>query len=204
MPRWLVPALVLLAACKVRDPPPITGRWTDVFERNTVGRNYFQSGPGYQVTGGALAARGADHHPLWLRKRLPHDVRIELDAWVDAPAGELRVVVFGDGKSFAAHGARDVSTGYLLSLGGAAPGARIEAQGRAVATGQAPGLVPGRHYHWKIERTGRTLRWYVGDMDHALASYVDPHPLEGAGHQYFAVEDGASGAWFDNLAITPL
>ena len=40
MRPWLL--LVAIAACKVKDPPPVTATWTDSFERNTPGRNYYK------------------------------------------------------------------------------------------------------------------------------------------------------------------
>src|SRR5689334_22323728 len=48
MRPWPLLSVVLgLAACKVKDPPPVTETWTDNFERNTPGRNYYKTGPGY-------------------------------------------------------------------------------------------------------------------------------------------------------------
>src|SRR6478609_2205707 len=97
--RWLVIALTL-SACKVKDPPPVTEQWKDPFERGAIGHDYYQSGKGYGITNGMLSARGAHNHPLWLRKKLPHDVRIEFDAWSNEERGDIKVEVFGDGRSY--------------------------------------------------------------------------------------------------------
>ena len=84
MPRW--PALVVaLAACKVKDPPPIIETWSDPFERGSIGGNYYKSGSGYELADGALSAHGAHNHPLWLRKKLPRDVRVDFDCWSNEP-----------------------------------------------------------------------------------------------------------------------
>src|SRR5689334_15823931 len=94
------PLLVLVLGCKVKDPPPITEAWTDSFARDDLGGDYYKSGSGYELASGALSAKGAHNHPLWLRKRLPHDVRIEFDCWSNEPRGDLKVEVFGDGHSY--------------------------------------------------------------------------------------------------------
>ena len=65
---------VLLAACKVTDPGPVTAAFTDQFERHELGDLYLASGEGYRVAAGALSAHGAHNHPLWLRKQIPEPV----------------------------------------------------------------------------------------------------------------------------------
>ena len=60
-----------------------------------------------------------------------------------------------------------------------------------------------RHpYHFKIERNdGRTVRWLVDDIE--LFGFLDPEPLEGAGHEHFAFNNWQVPVCFDNLTITP-
>ncbi len=38
------PGLLASAGCKVRDPPPIDQEWSDLFERDTIGGNYYKTG----------------------------------------------------------------------------------------------------------------------------------------------------------------
>ena len=102
----------------MKDPPPILDRWDDNFERDSVGSNYYVTGEGYRVGDGALSAKGAHNHPLWLRKKLPRDVRIEFDCWSNEPRGDIKVEVFGDGHSFDPDGGRYTATGYEVILGG--------------------------------------------------------------------------------------
>src|SRR6478609_3707497 len=102
MRAWplLVLVLGLAPGFKVKDPPPITEAWTGRFDRDSLGGDYYKSGPGYELSGGALSAKGAHNHPLWLRKRLPRDVRIEFDAWSSSPDGDMKIELFGDGHSY--------------------------------------------------------------------------------------------------------
>ena len=56
--------------------------------------------------------------PPWLRRRLPNDAVIELDAWSQSPAGDIKVEIYGDGKSFDPNKGAYTSTGYVLIFGG--------------------------------------------------------------------------------------
>ena len=108
----------MLVACKVKDPPPIGDEWRDDFERDSVGDNYFATGDGYRVFKGALGAKGAHNHPLWLRAKIPRDVRVELDAWSTDPRGDIKIEIFGDGKSYDPDGGAYMATGYEVIFGG--------------------------------------------------------------------------------------
>ena len=197
--------LVLSIGCKVKDPPPVTARWTDSFDRAKPGLDYLRTGPGFEVRDGALVASGTHDHPLWLRKKLPHDVRIEFDAW---SSDDVKVEVFGDGKSFAPDPGRPTSTGYELIFGGPKSTrsvlARLDEHGKDIVQRALPKLEPGRHYHWKIERSGTTLTWWIDDLQTPFLVMNDPHPLEGTGHEYLGFDGGPADTWFDNLVITPL
>lgn len=201
--------LVLSIGCKVRDPPPVTARWTDSFDRAKPGRDYLRTGPGFTVEYGALRASAAHAHPLWLRKKLPHDVRIEFDTW---GTGDIEIDVFGDGKSFAPDPARTTSTGYELIFSGPSSArsviARLDERGKDVVQRALPKVEASRHYHCKIERSGTTLTWWIeGGIDDMQLPFLvmnDPHPLEGTGHEYFGFDGGPADTWFDNLVITPL
>jgi hypothetical protein len=206
--RRLALVLVALAACKVKDPPPVTEKWTDDFERNTPGRNYYKTGPGYLVDDHSLNCKGAHNHPLWLRKKLPHDVRIEFDAWSNSPDGDIKVEVFGDGKSYDPDAGRYMATGYEVIFGGwhnfKSIIARLDEHGKDMVERAQPKVVPKQHYHWKIERQGQKMTWWIDDMQTPFLTYDDPHPLEGAGHEYFGFNNWEADTWFDNLVISPL
>jgi farnesoic acid O-methyltransferase len=201
-------ALVLLLGCKVKDPPPISETWSDSFERSSIGGDYYKSGPGYEVTSDALSAHGAHNHPLWLRKKLPRDVRIDFDAWSNEDRGDIKVEVFGDGHSFDPDGGAYTATGYEVIFGGwfntKSIIARLDEHGRDVVARMEPKVVAKQHYHWRIERTGKAIRWFVDDLQTPFLSYDDPHPLDGPGHEYFGFNNWETDTWFDNLVITPL
>lgn len=205
--RWLV-LVVLATACKVKDPPPIREEWTDSFERDGVGGNYYASGDGYRVANGALSAKGAHNHPLWLRRKIPRDVRIELEAWSTEPRGDIKIEVFGDGHSYDPDGGAYMATGYELIFGGWSNSrsiiARLDEHAPDVVQRTLPKVVPNQRYKWRIERKGNQLTWYVDDMATPFLQLTDPRPLEGSGHEYLGFNNWETDTWFDNLVISPL
>lgn len=207
--RLALAGLALIsAACKVDAPTPIADDWTDDFERPDLGGNYFASGKGYELVRGELSARGAKNHPLWLRKRLPRDVRIDFDAWSNDLRGDIKIEVFGDGRSFDPDGGRYMASGYELIFGGWSNSksiiARMDEHADNVKARTAPKVVPKQHYHWRIERQENVVRWFVDDMDTPFLTFDDPEPLEGPGHEYFAFNNWETDTWFDNLVVTAL
>jgi len=203
--RWPVIALTL-AACKVKDPPPITDEWKDSFERGEIGDDYYVTGKGYDVLNGMLSAHGAHNHPLWLRKKLPRDVRIDLDCWSNEERGDIKVEVFGDGRSFDPDGGRYMATGYEVIFGGWFNSksiiARLDEHGKDMVENASVKVQPKRHYHWRIERMGKKLSWFIDGQPFLVLD--DPQPLEGNGHEYFGFNNWETDTWFDNLVITPL
>ncbi len=207
--------VTLCSGCKVKDPPPISGAWRDDFDRKHLGGNYYKSGGSYRIVDdpatdapGVLEVTGAYNHPLWLRKKLPREVEIELDAWSLSPEGDLKVEVFGDGLSHARNKGAYTSSGYVLIMGGWGNSksilARLDEHGTDVAERRHPKVELGKRYHWKIVRKGNRIDWYVDDMTTPFLSYEDPRPLEGEGHEYFGFNNWQSDAFFDNLVVTPL
>src|SRR4051812_12306039 len=226
MRPWLAIPLVL-AACKVREQPPITAEWRTDFDAG-LGELFYATGDGYHVERGALSAHGAHNHPLWLRKKLPHDVRIELDAWSTQDRGDIKIEVFGDGHSFDPDGGRYTATGYELVFGGwynqKSIIARLDEHGSDMVQRTLPKVVPNQRYHWRIERRRNTVTWYIDqqpappsggaadrgrapvidDLATPFLRYEDPHPLEGPGHEYLGFNNWETDTWFDNLVIAPL
>jgi hypothetical protein len=202
-------ALVLcVAACKVTDPPPITAAFTDQFERADLGDLYLPSGDGYALRTGALSAHGAHNHPLWLKRKLPDNVRIDFDCWSTEKRGDIKVEVFGDGHSFDPDGGRYTATGYEVIFGGWYNAksiiARLDEHGKDMVERALPKVVPNQRYHWRIERKGGTLTWWIDDLTKPFLEYADPDPLTGSEHAYFAFNNWETDTWFDNLVITPL
>jgi hypothetical protein len=206
MRLWIAIAL-LVAGCKVREQPPIAERFEHNFD-DGLGELFYATGDGYHVEHGALSARGAHNHPLWLRKRLPRDVRIDLDAWSNEARGDIKLELFGDGHSYDPDGGRYTATGYELIFGGWFNSksiiARLDEHGSDVVQRTEPKVVAKQHYHWRIERQRNTLTWFIDDMNTPFLRYEDPRPLEGAGHEYLGVNNWETDTWFDNLVISPL
>ncbi len=196
-------------ACKVREPPPIDQSYTDGFDRTTLGGDYNRTGPGYRLVDGALSAKGAHNHPLWLAKRLPPgNVQIDFDAWSNSSDGDIKVEVFGDGRSYDPDGNRYLATGYVLAFGGWRNTKSILANrdehGTAMVSRTTPAVVPGQRYHWRIVRRGQVIEWFIDDMNQPFLRYDDPAPLSGPGHEHFAFANWESDTWFDNLVIRRL
>jgi len=228
MRSWLATPLVVvscLVACKVREQPPITETWSTDFTAG-LGDMFYLTGDGYRVANGALSAQGAHNHPLWLRKKLPHDVKIELDVWSTEPRGDIKIELFGDGHSYDPDGGRYTATGYEIIFGGwyntRSIIARLDEHGTDMVQRAEPRVIANQHYHWRIERRRNVITWFVdqtappsGGADgrgHAPAvddlatpflRYEDPRPLEGSGHEYLGFNNWETDTWFDNLLITP-
>lgn len=212
LPGSLAVALVALAAlgCSKKEPAPITARWTDDFERAQVGDDYHATSNAYELVNGALSAQGAYNHPLWLKKKLPRDVVVELDVWSNTPDGDIKVELFGDGESHATSKGAYTATGYVFVFGGWNNSKSILARrdehgvvGTDLVERTSPKVEPERRYHWKIVRRGGQVDWFIDDMQTPFLSFTDPEPLAGAGHEYFGVNNWQSDSWFDDLVITP-
>ena len=207
--RSLLTILALAAGCKVKDPPPISKVWTDKFERTELGPDFYATGDGYQVKDGAMSAKGAHNHPLWLRAKLPRNVRIEFDCWSTENRGDIKVEVFGDGRSFDPDGGGYTATGYEIIFGGwynsKSMIARLDEHGADTVSRPLPKVVPNKHYHWKIERSGKKISWWISEVGSEIfLAFDDTQPLEGPGHEYFAINNWETDTWFDNVVITPL
>ncbi|MBI2895429.1 MAG: hypothetical protein HYY06_17875 [Deltaproteobacteria bacterium] len=200
--------LLVLSGTGCEEPTtgkPITARFTDHFERSTLGDQYFDTGGHWQIRSGELRVRGARNHPLWLVRRLPRNVAIELMARSSSPDGDIKVEVFGDGRSYATEDSYTASS-YVVIFGGWRNSlsviARMNEHGDDRKVRRSPRVEPGRRYRFRIERRGKKLTWLL-DGERML-ELDDPAPLEGEGHQYFAFNDWEAELAFDDLVIEPL
>jgi hypothetical protein len=205
-------AALALAGCKSKEErapaAPIAAAWSDDFERGDLGGDWHATADSYQLVNGALSARGARNHPLWLRRALPRDVQIELDVWSNSPDGDIKVEIYGDGRSYDPDGGQYTSTGYVIVMGGWNNSrsliARGNEHGKDIVQRSEPRIEEGKRYHWKIVRRAGRIEWFVNDMTSPFLALSDAAPLEGPGHQYFAFNNWQSDSWFDNLRIAPL
>ncbi|MEM7434908.1 MAG: family 16 glycoside hydrolase [Myxococcota bacterium] len=198
-------ALATLVGCTPQGDPGIGARFSDSFERDKLGDHWERTHGAWAIEDGQVHARGARNHPLWLKRRIPRDVRIEFDARSDSADGDIKVEVFGDGVSFASTD-RYVASGYVIILGGWGNSrnvlARMDEHGADRIEGPPIRVEPRKTYRVRIEREGPRLSVFVDDA--LLLAMTDPDPLEGRGHDHFGFNNWQSDLWFDNLRITPL
>ena len=196
-----------LAACTPKGDPALgAGGFRDDFERSDLGSDWNPTGAASStLRNGQLRVKGARNKPLWLRRTLPPNVRIELDVRSESPSGDIKVEVFGDGVS-KAESVSYTATSYVIIFGGWNNSlnviARMNEHGDDRVVGPPYKVVQGKAYHMKIERRGATIRAWVDD--HELAKMTDPNPLSGPGHDHFAFNNWESELWFDNLRIDAL
>jgi hypothetical protein len=210
--------VILLAACEpprrkdiiASDPPegpPIAARHTDDFGRADLGPDWYATGGNYKIVKGELSAKGGRNHPLWLRRKLPQQAVIEFDAWSNTSEGDIKVEIYGDGRSYDPDGGGYKATGYVIVFGGwkntRSLIARQDEHGKDVAA-DTTGLKvePKRRYRFRIERRGKVIDWQLDGQP--FLRYDDPRPLTGPGNAYFAISNWQTDVWFDNLVITPL
>jgi hypothetical protein len=204
--RRVLCAAVLLAGCRAQVPA-ITEPLTDDFERAELGPQWHDTGAGYRIRDGRLNVSQAYNHPLWLRRRLPDDFVLEVDAMSKSPAGDLKVEIAGDGESFDPDRGSYVSTGYMFIFGGWHNSLSVICRnnehddGRKVGRASPPVEV-GRTYHWTITRKGGALDWKIDGQP--FLAWTDPDPLRGRGHEFFGINNWEADVHFDNLRIAPL
>jgi hypothetical protein len=188
----------------------------DAFERAELGGDWNATSGAWRIQDGALCGRGAKNRPVWLVHRIPVNARIEFDATSNSPQGDLKVEVWGDGKSYSTSASYSNATSYILVFGGWKNSAHVLArldehksdrlELRVDPDSDDPRQHPvseGQTYHFKIERSdGKTVRWFVDDVE--LHVLVDPAPLAGSGHEHLGFNDWDVPVCFDNLVVTPL
>jgi len=149
-------------------------------------------------------------------RRLPINARIEFDAYAEAPEGDLKVELWGDGVSGATSTSYTNATSYLAIFGGWKNTkhvlARLNEHGEdrleidvdpSGDDERSRPVSPGQPYHFKIERAdGKTVTWSVNGIE--LFELADPDPLAGAGHEHIGFNDWDAPVCFDNLKIVPL
>lgn len=207
--RLLLAAAALLAAatagCRAKVPA-ITEPFEDSFERGEVGPSWHNTGGPYRVVDGKLSVAGGRNHPLWLRRKLPPNLVLEVDAMSKSPDGDLKVELFGDGEAFDPDGNRYSPTGYIFVFGGWRNSQSIigrlgEHDAEVKATRSEPRVIPGQTYRWTITKRGGQIDWSIDGQP--FLSWTDPQPLAGDRHQYFAIGNWETEVFFDNLKIRP-
>ncbi len=204
------------AAAPAKDDALLTAPFADFFDRQELGDDWRTTSNVWRITDGKLCGRGARNHGVWLKRRLPTNARIELDATSASADGDIKLEVWGDGRSHATGVSYTNATSYVVIFGGwknqfhvlaridehakDRPEVRIDPDNQDV---RARKVEPNRSYHFKIERIdGKTVRWFVDDIE--ILTYPDPQPMKGAGHEHMGFNNWEVPVCFDNLKIAPL
>ncbi|HXT95717.1 MAG TPA: hypothetical protein VN853_05410 [Polyangia bacterium] len=198
-------ALAAAAGCHGK-PALIEAPFSDDFERAELGSDWNATSPAYHIQGGQLEVADAYNHPVWLRRRLPANAIIDVDAASKSPAGDIKVEIYGDGVSFDPDKGSYDSTGYVLIFGGwhnsLSVLCKLEEHGAGRKAQRADVKVsPGQRYHFTITRKNGAIDWAIDGKP--FLNWTDPEPLAGPKHEYFAVDDWESDVTFDNLRIRP-
>jgi hypothetical protein len=212
--RFIIAIMLLtLSGCSLRtddpgpEPPGRSGRlvFEDDFERQELGERWLDTGGGYRIEDGRLRAQGAHNSPLWLKRKLPRDVRVELSAVSRSPAVDIKVELFGDGTSKAVR-ASYTATSYVFILGGWNNSrsiiARMDEHANDRVVRRSPRGEPERTYRFAITRKDNAVEWRVDGKP--FLEMNDPAPLAGPGHEHFAFNNWESVVFFDDLRIFEL
>jgi hypothetical protein len=207
---WVVLSSVLCApllagGCKAKTAA-ITEPFADDFERGDVGATWLDTSGKGRVVGGKLNIADGRNHPLWLRKRLPRDVVVELDVMSRSPDGDLKVELFGDGESFDPDEATYHPTGYVFIFGGwenqrSIIGRLGEHEDGEKVHRREPPVVPGKTYRFTITRKGGDIDWKIDGAP--FLAWKDPEPLVGEKHEFLGITNWKADVYFDNLTIRP-
>jgi hypothetical protein len=197
--------LLLGGGCRAKIPT-ITEPYEDNFDRPEIGPDWHNTGAEYRITGGRLNVSDAKNHPIWLRRALPDDLVVELDAMSTSPEGDLKIELFGDGEYFDTEGGQYHATGYMFVFGGWSNSLSIigrlgEHEEAVVARRAGPLVEPNRVYHWTITKQSGNIEWKIDGQP--FLAFQDRAPLGGSGHQFFAINDWRTDVHFDNLRIRP-
>ncbi|NVB41448.1 hypothetical protein G6O69_26655 [Pseudenhygromyxa sp. WMMC2535] len=179
--------------------------FTDDFDRGVLGPDWNTTGAGVTIERGALHLAGLHNHPVWLRRELPADVRVEFDAWAETDEGDIKIELAGDGHSFAKT-ASYTATGYVVIFGGWSNSldviARRDEHGADRVAVDSAKVEADRRYHFSVTRRGGELRWEIDGR--LVAEFDDDDPLLGDGHEHFAFNNWEAPTRFDNLVIYAL
>ncbi len=196
--------------------PPLEGTFEDAFDRVELGPAWLALSPAWRIEDGRLCAKGARNRGVWLRRTLPRDARIEVTAIAGSETGDLKLELWGDGRSGATGASYDDATSYLAIFGGWRNArhvlARLDEHGndRSELSVELAAEDPRRRpvtaqqpYRFRFERRdGRTLRWEIDGV--LMFELLDEEPLDGAGHDHLGFNDWEAPVCFDDLRIVSL
>jgi hypothetical protein len=196
--------------------PMLTEVFADSFDRAELGDAWLTTSPGWRIEDGRLCVQNARNHPLWLKRRLPKNARVEFVVTPHSEDGDIKVEIWGDGRSAATTTSYRNASSYIAIFGGwknqfhvlarldeHAPNRPEIKLDPGAAELRARPVQAEEEYSFKIERDdGKAIRWLVDDIE--IFNFNDPAPLAGEGHDHFAFNNWQVRSCFDKLKITPL
>jgi len=183
--------------CTGLEVPKAVQPFSDDFEREDLGSDWFPTGGHWVVNKGTVFTTGANNAPLFLERALPDDLVIEVDITSETSAVDAKIELMTDGRTH--------QSGYIFILGGwnnkLSVIARLDEHGRDRRTKSPTGVKGKKKYHWRIEKKGGELKWFIDGR--LYMTYNDPRPLQGPGHDRLALSNWQNQLRYDNLRIWP-
>jgi hypothetical protein len=192
-----------LGGCKIERQPEGSA-FADDFAGPALAKAWRSTGANYRIDEGALAIDHAYNHPLWLSSPIPKDAVIELDAWSNDDAGDIKLEAWGDGQSYA-QTTSYTATSYVFIFGGwhnqISAIARMDEHGKDRRARNDVRVVKGQRYHFRIARKAGHIDWQIDGKP--FLTFDDDKPLVGPDHAYLGFNDWEAELHFDNLKVTP-
>lgn len=126
------------------------------------------------------------------------EMRIRAAAAARTPIVDSKIELMTNGRAHA--------SGYVFILGGWSNAisaiARLDEHGADRKERRPTGIPGAGPHHWRIEKEGGLLRWFVDGQ--LYLSFDDPQPLDGPGQDRLAFSNWQNRVRYDNLQIWPL
>ncbi len=192
---------------KAASSPKGSGKlvFEDHFSRDSIGPDWLDTGGDYRIVDGRLRAQGARNKPLWLKRKLPLNARVEFTARSMSPAVDIKAELWGDGKSRAT-ALSYTATSYVVIFGGWNNSrsiiARMNEHGKDRESRKEPKGVVGKLYNFSVVRKGSLFTWSLNGE--SFLEMNDPEPLTGPGHEHFAFNNWETEVFFDDVSVFEL
>ncbi len=199
----VVLALGMLGSCKKQTPAAGKLPYTDSFDRDQLGPDWFPSGGDWKVRDGYVYTTFSNNMPLFLNVDLPDEVVVEVDVYSETREVDSKIELMTDGRTH--------QSGYVFIMGGWSNKmsviARLDEHGDDRVVKQPTGVTGGKWYRWRVEKRaakrgqydGHKLTWLV-DGKHYM-EFFDAAPLHGSGHNRLGFGNWQNQIRFDNVKI---